>query len=214
MFITKISVSNGTDGAELTVDSSRTLRSILEEAGLNYSRGLIQYNGSILPTSDLDSTIEEVTDNPNQRQVLRVTVKAENAADEEEACAVVNGSALVITSSATPEQIKTMKKYRPSALKLYQGEGTAKKEVFMVDIGEGQGCIQSIGAIFSTRTNHAGKATITIPVPQDVMDVKEWAADTLGVSILLLRKLEKQFAPMLEEVKAEKEAVASAITVA
>lgn len=212
MYITKISVSNGTDGAELTVDSSRTLREVLEETGLNYSRGLLQYNGAILPASALDSTIEEVTDNPNQKQILRITVKAENAADE--AAAVIIGSALVITSSATPEQLKTMKKYRPNALKLYEGEGNAKKEVFMVDIGKGQGCIQSIGAIFSEYTNQAGKATITIPIPENAADVKEWAQDTLGVSILLLRKLEKQFGPMLDDVKAEKEAVAAAITVA
>jgi len=212
MFITKISVSNGTDGAELTVDSSRTLRSILDEAGLNYSRGLLQYNGAILSKDALDSTIEEVTDNPNQKQILRVTVKAENAADE--AVAVVNGAAMVITSSATPEQLKTMKKYRPQALKLMEGEGNAKKEVFMVDIAKGDGCISPLGAIFSERTNKDGKATITIPVPQDVTDVKAWAADTLGVSILHLRKLEKQFAPMLKDVAAEKEAVAAAITVA
>lgn len=212
MFITKISVSNGTDGAELTVDSSRTLRSVLEEAGLNYSRGLIQYNGSILNAAQLDDTIEDVTTNPTQKQILRVTVKAENAADK--AMAVVNGAAMVITSSATPEQLKTMKKYRPAALKLYEGEGNAKKEVFMVDIAKGDGCIGHLGAIFSERTNKDGKATITIPVPQDVTDVKEWAADTLGVAILHLRKLEKQFAPMLNDVKAEKEAVAAAITVA
>ena len=212
MFITKISVSNGTDGAEMTVNSSRTLRSILEEAGLNYSRGLIQYNGSILSADQLDDTIEDVTTNPDQKQILRVTVKAENAADE--ATALVNGAAMVVTSSATPEQIKTMKKYRPAALKLYEGEGNAKKEVFMVDIAKGDGCISPLGAVFSERTNKDGKATITIPVPHDVDDVKAWAADTLGVSILLLRKLEKQFAPMLSDVAAEKEAVEAAIVVA
>ena len=213
MFITKISVSNGTDGAELTVDSSRTLRSILDEAGLNYSRGLIQYNGSILNTAQLDDTIEDVTTNPDQKQILRVTVKAENAADE--ATALITGSAMIITSTATPEQIKMLKKYRPSALKLYEGEGAAKKEVFMVDIQSNEpGVISKYGAVFSTRTDKNGKATITMDIPTDVEDVKEWAADTLGVAILLLRKLEKQFAPMLDDVKAEKDAVAAAIVVA
>lgn len=213
MFITKISVSNGTDGAELTVDSSRTLRSVLDEAGLNYSRGLIQYNGSILNTAQLDDTIEDVTTNPNQKQILRVTVKAENAA--EEATALITGSAMVITSTATPEQIKMLKKYRPNALKLYEGEGASKKEVFMADIQEDMpGCIGKYGAVFSTRTDKDGKATITMEIPSDVADVKEWAADTLGVAILYLRKLEKQFAPMLDDVKAEKDAVSAAIVVA
>lgn len=213
MYITKISVSNGTDGAELTVDSSRTLRSVLDEAGLNYSRGLLQYNGTILSNSCLDSTIEDVTDDPNQKQILRITVKAENAVDE--ACAVVNGAAMVITSSATPEQLKTLKKYRPHALKLYDGEGSNKKEVFMVNVtGDGDGCINQYGAVFSERTNQAGKATITMMIPEDVTDVKEWAADTLGVSILHLRKVEQQFAEVLDEVQAEKAAVNEAIVVA
>lgn len=122
---------------------------------------------------------------------------------------------MVITSSATPEQLKMLKKYRPNALKLFEGEGSAKKEVFMVDVTKGNdGCINQYGAIFSERTNQAGKATITIMVPEEVTDVKEWAADTLGVSILQLRKLEQQFAGMLEDVAAEKEAVSAAITVA
>jgi hypothetical protein len=68
--------------------------------------------------------------------------------------------------------------------------------------------------VFSTRTDKDGKATITMDIPSDVTDVKEWASDTLGVAILHLRKLEKQFAPMLDEVKAEKDAVAAAILVA
>lgn len=211
MFITKVSVSNGTDGAVITAESSRTLRSLLEEAGLNYQRGLLQFNGDILGKSALDSTLDDVVDNADQTQVLRVTVKAENAADE--ATAVVTGSALVITSSATPEQLKTMKKYRPQALKLFDGEGSAKKEIFMVSIGPGAGFISKDGAVFSERTNKNGKATITMDVPEDVADVKEWAADMLGVSILNLRKTEKQFAAMLADVQKEKEAVAAAIVV-
>ena len=211
MFITKVSVSNGTDGEVITAESSRTLRSLLEEAGLNYQRGLLQFNGDILGKSALDSTLDDVVDNPDQTQVLRVTVKAENAADE--ATAVVTGSALVITSSATPEQLKTMKKYRPQALKLFDGEGSAKKEVFMVSIGPGAGFISKDGAVFSERTNKNGKATITMDIPEDVADVKEWAADMLGVSILNLRKTVKQFAAMLADVQKEKEAVAAAIVV-
>lgn len=212
MFITKVNVSNGTDGAVVTADSSRTLRSILNEAGVNYQRGLLQFNGDILGKSALDSTLEDVVDDEDQVQVLRVTVKADNAADE--ATAVINGAALIITSSATPEQLKTMKKYRPQALKLYEGEGNAKKEVFMVSIAPGNGFISKDGAVFSDRTNTNGKATITMDIPEDVTNPKEWAADMLGVSILNLRKTEKQFAAMLEDVQKEKEAVAAAITMA
>lgn len=211
MYFTKINVSNGTDGAELTVESTRTLRSILEEAGVNYSRGLLQYNGNILGQSALDSTVEEVTENPNQKQILRMAVKADNAA---EASAVVVGGALVITSSATPDEIRTIKKYRPNALKLFEGEGTHKEQVFMIGIEDGLGSINKYGAIYSDRTDKNGKATITISIPEYEEDPKAWAEEMLGVSILHLRKTEKQFAEMLEDVKKEKEAVAAAISVA
>ena len=215
MYFTKINVSNGTDGAELTVESTRTLRSILEEAGVNYSRGLLQYNGTILSQSALDSTVEEVTDNPDQKQILRMTVKADNAADEaDEATAVVVGGALVITSSATPEEIETIRKYRPNALKLMEGEGQHKNQVFMIGIEEGPGSINQFGAFYSKRTDKNGKATITIAIPEDAKDPKAWAEEMLGVSILYLRKTEKQFAAMLDDVKQEKAAVAAAITVA
>lgn len=211
MYFTKINVSNGTDGAELTVESTRTLRSVLEEAGVNYSRGLLQYNGEILGQSALDSTIEDVTTDPNKKQILRMTVKADNAAD---ASAVVVGGALVITSSATPDEIKTIRKYRPNALKLFEGEGNHKEQVFMIGIEDGPGSINKHGAIFSDRTDKNGKATITMVIPEYEEDPKAWAEEMLGVSILHLRKTEAQFAAMLEDVKKEKEAVAAAITVA
>lgn len=213
MYFTKINVSNGTDGAELTVESTRTLRSILEEAGVNYSRGLLQYNGNILGQSALDSTVEEVTENPDQKQVLRMTVKADNAAAAE-ATAVVVGGALVITSSATPDEIATIRKYRPNALKLMEGEANHKEQVFMIGLEDGPGSIGKYGAVYSKRTDKNGKATITITIPEDESDPKAWAEEMLGVSILHLRKTEKQFAAMLEDVKKEKEAVAAAISVA
>lgn len=216
MYFTKINVSNGTDGAELTVDSSRTLRSVLEEAGVNYSRGLLQYNGTILGQSALDSTIEEVTDNPDQKQILRMTVKADNAAEEAaaEATAVVVGGALVITSSATPDEIATIRKYRPNALKLMEGEGAHKEQIFMIGLEDGPGSINKFGAMYSKRTDKYGKATITINIPEEEENPKAWAEEMLGVSILHLRKTEKQFAAMLDDVKQEKAAVAAAISVA
>lgn len=210
MYITKINVASNADAAELTVASNRTLRDVLEESGINYASGLIQYNGAILSRAQLDDTVEELTDDPNKKQILRVTVKAENAVDE--ACAVVKGGAFIVSSAFTPQQIAHIKKYRPNALKLYEGEGCNKKEIFMIDIGDVAGCLSGFGAVYSTRPGADGKATLTMLIPQDVTDVLAWVYDNYGTALLKLRKTEAQFAAAFEEVENEMTAVADAIT--
>lgn len=214
MFITQIKVMNGSDAEIVSAKSTDTIQEVLDKSGVHFSsNALIQVNGAFLGRGSLgQTTVEDVVVDPDITQLITAEIKSQNAADE--ACALVTGSAMVITSTVTPEQIKTMKKYRPNALKLYEGEGANEKLVFEVDIEEGPGFINRAGAIYSERTDKNGKATITMTIPEDVTDVKAWAHDKLGVSILNLRKVEKQFAPMLDEVKAEKEAVAAAIKVA
>lgn len=214
MFITQIKVMNGSDAEIVSAKSTDSIQDVLDKSGVHFSaNALIQANGAFLSRNALaDTTVEDVVSDPDITQLITAEIKSQNAADE--AFALITGSAMVITSTVTPEQIKTMKKYRPNALKLYEGEGANKKLVFEVDIDEGPGYINRAGALYSERTDKNGKATITMTVPDDIEDVKGWAQDKLGVSILNLRKLEKQFAPMLDDVKAEKEAVAAAIHVA
>ena len=215
MFITQIKVMNGSDAEIVSAKSTDSIQAVLDKSGVHFSaNALVQANGAFISRSALaTTTVEDVVTDPDSTQIITAEIKSQNAVDEA-ARALITGSAMVITSTATPEQIKTMKKYRPNALKLYEGEGANKKLVFEVDIEEGPGFINRAGAIYSERTDASGKATITLNIPEDVADAKEWAADKLGVSILHLRKLEKQFAPMLTEVAAEKEAVAAAISVA
>ena len=215
MFITQIKVMNGSDAEIVSAKSTDSIQAVLDKSGVHFSaNALVQANGAFIARGALSTTtVEDIVNDPEATQLITTEIKSQNAADPE-ACAVINGSAMVITSTATPEQIKIMKKYRPNALKLYEGEGANKKLIFEVDIEEGPGCINRSGAVYSERTNTNGKATITLNVPDEVDDSKEWAQDKLGVAILHLRKLEKQFAPMLSEVQAEKDAVAAAISVA
>lgn len=213
MFITTVKLSNGTDAEDnITIPSDRTIRSLFEEYGMPYERGVLQFNGVFVGNDKLDATLESLVTNPDMKQIINMEVKSMNAA---EACAVINGGAMVITSTATPEELATIHKYRPEALKLTEGEGANKKTLFTVGLVDGEGAISQKGAFFSkSRTNAEGKATITVILPDDVTDVKEWAQDVLGIGILYLRKTEAQFSAMLDDVKQERDAVAAAITVA
>ena len=50
---------------------------------------------------------------------------------------MVAGDAVVVTSDMKLEDIKLVKKYRPEALTLFEGEGEEKEPVFKIGIGDG-----------------------------------------------------------------------------
>ena len=205
MFLTKVSVSNGLDGKNITAESTRTLRSLLEEANVNYGHGLLQFNGSILPVTALDDTLDSLVENPDRTQILRMTVKADNAVN-----AIIAGSSLVLVSSATPDQIKTLKKHRPDALCSKDKDGKATND-YSISIENGDGYISNIGTIFTTRTNAEGHATMTVPIPNDVEDVKKYVQDKYGYAMLNIKKIEEGFEAALAEAKAEQADISSMI---
>lgn len=126
------------------------------------------------------------------------------------------GDALVVTSAKTLEDIKTLEKYRPKALSLYDtNEDGKREEVYRVATTEGSGSINQYGASFGSATHDDAKlATITMTVPAGTTNAKEYAADKIGTAIIMLNKVEAQFDAALNEVKAEKERVLENITVA
>lgn len=128
----------------------------------------------------------------------------------------IAGDAMVITSSQTLEAIKTLEKYRPKALCLYEtGENGKKEEVFKVCATAGEGSINQYGASFGSVSHDDEKlATITLPIPRGTQDAVEYAAEKVGVAIINLNKVEEQFAEALADVETEKAAVRENITVA
>jgi len=127
---------------------------------------------------------------------------------------LVAGDAVVITSDLSLEDLKTLKKYRSKELVLKGGED-GKEKVFAIDVTNGEGGINSFSASFAGES-HDGKklATITMALPKEYEgDVKEWVAERIGAAIIYLNKLEEQLPAVLEEIKAEKEAVLDNITV-
>lgn len=127
----------------------------------------------------------------------------------------IAGDAVVITSALKLEDIKTIEKYRPNELVLRGGED-GKEPIFALGTTIGSGSINAVGTSFSREANDgSGLAVITMVmtgVPTE--DVKDWAADRLGSSVICLNALEAKLPAVLEAIAAEKAVVMEHITVA
>lgn len=112
------------------------------------------------------------------------------------------GSALVITSSLKIEDVKTVAKYQPESLILWDKDEDGNKEpVFSVlYMKDCNGAINEQGAIFS-KESPEGFAQITelVTVPAD-KDVKEFVADNYGKALLALQKFEDYFPAVIDEL--------------
>lgn len=56
----KVIVGTNTNKETLIVEASRTLRSVLEEAEVNYSGGTLNLDGAPVKIGDLDKTFTEI----------------------------------------------------------------------------------------------------------------------------------------------------------
>lgn len=203
----KVNLRNNLNGTSAIIDENTTLRDALEQAGIDYASGMTSLDGVTLQPGDIDKTFADfgVTD----RCYLCVVAKAQNAA----AIKVVGGVA-VIESGAALETIKKVSKYRPNALKLFEGTGANKEEVFVVGAAKaGLGAINQYGASFGTATTADGNATITIAIPEGCDDPKGFVMDKVGVAILNLNKVEAQLAGAIDEIDTEMDAIEANITV-
>lgn len=128
----------------------------------------------------------------------------------------IAGQAVVVTSAMKLEDIKTIKKYRPDALTLRGGED-GKEPIFCIGVcTDGDGDINKYGAEFAHATHDDAKlATITKIIPHDDdVDIKAVVAETIGVYVLNLNKLEETLPSVMNEIAAEKARILANITVA
>lgn len=183
-----------------------TIREILEENNVNYAVGVTSIDGCPLRSGDMDKTFEDM--GIENKCFLSCVVKADSAAT-----AVVAGSSCVITSTMKLEELKLIKELRPKALVMYEGEGQAKEPIFAIGLTErSAGSINQNGATFGPHTSREGYATITMNFDADVADKAAEVEKKMGLGLLRLKQLEATFAPVLEEIKAEKEAIHGLVT--
>lgn len=200
----KVYVGNNISRQAKIVSHDSTLRSVLEDANVDYSVGMTSLDGATLQAGDLDKTFTQMGITGDQCYLLN-TAKAVNAAGIK-----VLAQNAVIASGFTPEQVKEVAKYRPGAMKLFDPE--TKEETFVVSISGGDGEISKFGACYGSGKTSDGKAVISLRIP-DGKDVKEFIEETIGVAILNLQKVENQWNDALQEIATEKAAVLDSIEV-
>lgn len=126
------------------------------------------------------------------------------------------GDALVVTSAITFEDLKTVQKYKPTALTIREkDEEDGWKDVYTIGVGDNGG-INQYGATFSGASRDAKKlATLTVKfsAPADPAQAKAQIADKYGFAISCINRIEAGIQGALEEIKASQKAVADAITV-
>ena len=121
----------------------------------------------------------------------------------------ITGKVAAVISDISLENIKVIEKFRPQALSLFEGEGKEKTVVFRIASGNTD-CISNNGIVFTAKVDD-GRAVVCTML--DAEKAKDLFAEKFGVAILNLRKLESQIPAVLEEIKAERDAVMAAIDV-
>jgi len=122
----------------------------------------------------------------------------------------IAGNSYVITSTVSMADLETVKKYRPSALAITDPE--TKETLFKV--GTGSNSISDYGVCFGGVSNDDAKlATATLPIPPNVEDAKEFILDIAGLAIANLNKVEAGITEALEDVRAERDAIAQNIRI-
>lgn len=122
----------------------------------------------------------------------------------------VAGNVYVIESSFTKSELETVNKYRPNLLRLFDEE---KRPIFAVAYGN---CaeVSAFGIQFNDETRGENPvACLTMPLPKGAGAAKDIVLEAVGVAILRLNEVEENIAVALEEIKAEKAAIAESITV-
>jgi len=122
------------------------------------------------------------------------------------------GDAVVVKSTLKFEDIKLVEKSRPKELFLYEEENGRKLPVFGIGTTDGKGHISESGITFGGATRDGeGLAQITMGIPSGEGDVKKLVAELIGYPVTQLNKMEASLPPVIEEIKAEKQAMLDGI---
>lgn len=123
-----------------------------------------------------------------------------------------NVGRILVTSSASFENIEMLEKFRPKALGLFDEDNI---EIFRVATTVGNGSINCYGAEFGGHTQDDEKfATIVLDIPKGTKEPEKYAEEVVGASIISLNKVEAQFAEALEDIERERATVRENITIA
>lgn len=125
----------------------------------------------------------------------------------------IAGNAAVVISSMKYEDLKTIAKYRPERLTLYDADNKPVFAICIADEGE-RGGLNRYGAMFEGESHDGeGLAVMTVPLPDGEGDARERAASCMGVPLVKLNRLEESLPEALREIQAEMADAMGCITV-
>lgn len=128
----------------------------------------------------------------------------------------VCGDAVVIKSDLKLEDIKLLEKYRPDCLTVKDDEG---EPVFKLGTTCCGGTVNKYGVSFASATHDdEGLAVFTTMfaccADATLDEIKDCIADEFGQPVAMLTKLEESLKDVIDEVKAERDAILAGIEVA
>lgn len=177
------------------VSENSTVRQVLEKHNVNYVNASVAMDGFTLALGDLDKTLAQ--HGITEKTTISALANKDNAAQ-----AIVVGSACVVKSTMTPEEIKQLKKLHPETLVMYDEE--TKEPVFALDIDEdAPGSINMNGACFGKATSEDGKATITVVLDPSAEDPMDLVYEKIGKALANLDEMETQIAEVLPSLQEE-----------
>lgn len=202
----KVTMISNSGRATAMASNNATIRQVLEENHVNYSVGVTSIDGCPLGAGDIDKTFSDM--GIAEKCYLSVVVKADNAAKVN-----IVGGAVVVTSAVKLEDLKSVKKFKPSALQLWEGEGDERDLVCQIMLDEeGIGEVDNNGIVYGGHTNEQGYATATVFLRPEDDDPGKVVEDELGGMLIHLKKLEDTLPEVLSAITRDKETVRGMIT--
>ena len=125
----------------------------------------------------------------------------------------VIGNAAVITSTLKLADIKKIEKSTRKDVLTLKGGEDGKTPIFMVGTTNcGTGSINACGAEFACASRDDDQfAQITLGIPADVADAKEYVVEKYGIALINLAKVEEAVPAVLTAINEEHDALIESI---
>lgn len=184
-------------------EETKTVKEILDENSISYSNAATAVDGGTLGAGEINKTLEQL--GVKEKVVISVLAHKDNAVK-----AVIHGSACIITSAMTPEQIQRYKKFHPESLTMYDEDDDPVYALSFTE--DGPGSIDNNGAIYSVATDAEGHATITVVLDPANEDKEALVFDELGRALANLDELETNLLNNIGDLDEEEANIRAKIT--
>lgn len=211
----KITLKYGEKEKKILAPEQKTVRDILKDAEIDFSEEDRIFAGNRQLSEDqMDRNLFELGHGDSSELTIRIeydlpwevadtdTWDDSNTSMVHPPKALVIGSACIIFSALTPEDIRDFQRYLPEALVQRDESG---EPVFAISLDEkSPGSLNQYGAVFSKRTNSDGNATITILIDPECEDPKKTVREQLGSALISLVEMEEKLMRKLKDLQEKK----------